>query len=70
MSTYILRRFAHVDGLKSIAINHLHSLLSSYDSYLHRRGFTLTHSVDAVNVDEWFTKRSFIISERDDEEEI
>lgn len=65
MSTYNLRRFAHVDGLKSIAIEHLHSLLSKFSEYLERRGFTLTHPVDPVAF-EYETLTEILMNPADD----
>ena len=41
MATYNLRRFAHADGLKAIAREHLLALLEPYKSYFDGRGLTL-----------------------------
>ena len=41
MATYNLRRFAHADGLKAIAREHLLALLKPHKSYFDGRGLTL-----------------------------
>jgi len=41
MATYNLRRFAHADGLKAIAREHLLALLKPHKSYFDDRGLTL-----------------------------
>jgi hypothetical protein len=41
MATYNLRRFAHPDGLKAIAREHLLALLLPHKLYFHERGLTL-----------------------------
>ena len=41
MATYNLRRFAHADGLKAIAREHLLALLNPHKPYFDGRGLTL-----------------------------
>jgi hypothetical protein len=41
MATYNLRRFAHADGLKAIAHEHLLALLNPHKPYFDGRGLTL-----------------------------
>jgi hypothetical protein len=41
MATYNLRRFAHADGLKAIAREHLLAILKPHKSYFDSRGLTL-----------------------------
>ncbi|SOB57584.1 conserved protein of unknown function [Pseudodesulfovibrio profundus] len=41
MATYNLRRFAHADGLKAIAREHLLALLKPHKPYFDGRGLTL-----------------------------
>ncbi len=41
MATYDLKRFAHVDGLKAIAVKHLLALLEPHKSYFDGRSLTL-----------------------------